>query len=269
MEKQIQSLLTDPRILDQDYLFFDNNPFKAPPLDIKIIQDLNTGRAFTQTYAKLITKQGRQILLPVIFYIDGANTGHFVDLALTAVKFTFGIFTRKAREKEHMWRTLGYIPAFSTTVSQGKKQIQETDHLEKDAMCGHMSDAEIPENAEEDVQKTQDLHAMLAVIFEQYLKIQDTGFIWDLHYQNNLYKDVEFVLFTPFFKLDTEEAEKICRKCTLRTKRAQNVCRYCECPLDKTDRPYSKSKMKEQAKIQRLCTQNNVQKLKKIGQNRI
>ena len=106
----LESLLTDPRIQEEDYLFYDNDPFAPPPDHLDYVKDLNTGQAYTKTYQKLIEPGKRQVLLPVIFYIDGANTGHFVDLPITAVKISLGIFTRKARDKEHMWRILGYIP---------------------------------------------------------------------------------------------------------------------------------------------------------------
>ena len=89
----IQSLLTDPRITDDDYLFFGNNPFQGPPSNLNYVQDLNTGRAYVATHKKLIKHPHKQILLPVIFYIDGANTGQFVDLPLTAVKISLRIFT--------------------------------------------------------------------------------------------------------------------------------------------------------------------------------
>ena len=57
---------------------------------------------------------------------------------------------------------------------------------------------------------------LLEKIFEGYLKIQESGFVWDLHYNKRLYRDVEFVLFTPFFKLDSDEAEQLCGKYTSR-----------------------------------------------------
>ena len=89
----IQLLLTDPRITDDDYLFFGNNPFQGPPSNLNYVQDLNTGRAYIATYKKMIKHPHKQILLPVIFYINGANTGQFVDLPLTAVKILLRIFT--------------------------------------------------------------------------------------------------------------------------------------------------------------------------------
>jgi hypothetical protein len=61
-----------------------------------------------------------QILLPVIFYIDAATTGQFADLPVTAVKFSLGIFTRLARQKEYCWQILGYIPAITKHKSKGR-----------------------------------------------------------------------------------------------------------------------------------------------------
>ena len=38
----VQSLLTDPRITDEDYLFFNNDPFEPPPDDLDYVEDINT-----------------------------------------------------------------------------------------------------------------------------------------------------------------------------------------------------------------------------------
>ena len=35
------SLLSDPRIVDSDYLFRDNNPFALPPAHLGAIKDVN------------------------------------------------------------------------------------------------------------------------------------------------------------------------------------------------------------------------------------
>ena len=97
------SLLTDPRITDDDYLFFGDDPLAPPPPQLNMVKDLNTGRAYLKTYQQLITRPGKQVLLPVIFYIDAATTGQFADLPVTAVKFSLGIFTRLARQNEYCW----------------------------------------------------------------------------------------------------------------------------------------------------------------------
>ena len=95
-EAVLQSLLTDPRIDDDHYMFHGDNPLNGPPKKVKHVKDLNTGRAYTETYKVMINDPTKQILLPVIFYIDGANTGQFVDLPITAVRISLGIFSRKA-----------------------------------------------------------------------------------------------------------------------------------------------------------------------------
>jgi len=82
------------------------------------------------------------VLLPVIFYIDGASTGQFVDLPITAMKFTLGIFNRKAREKPHMWRTLGYVPKIVTQKSLGRRMWFESGHVDSVLDTEGMEDGE-------------------------------------------------------------------------------------------------------------------------------
>jgi hypothetical protein len=94
----MESLLTDPKIVDDHYLVCSNDPLSAPPKwkDIGKIGDINTGKAYVELYAKLIKKLGKQVLLPIIIYTDGTATGQFLDLPVTPFKFTLGIFKRKA-----------------------------------------------------------------------------------------------------------------------------------------------------------------------------
>ncbi|CAB9531417.1 hypothetical protein (Partial), partial [Seminavis robusta] len=92
----VESLLTDPRWEDEDWLFFDNkngepDPFAPPHNDLKQIGNLNTGLAYRETYKKLITKTDKQILVRLPLYIDGAVTGEFDKLQDTALKISLGI----------------------------------------------------------------------------------------------------------------------------------------------------------------------------------
>ena len=57
----IQSLLTDLRVQPEHYLWFNDDPLASPPADLDYISDLNTGKSYTETYKKLITKPGKQI----------------------------------------------------------------------------------------------------------------------------------------------------------------------------------------------------------------
>ena len=266
----LQSLLTDPRIVDDDYLFFDDNPLLPPTYDYENdpIGDINTGLAYKATYEKLITWPGRQVLLPIIFYIDGAATGQFADLPVTALKFTLGIFNRKAREKPHLWRTLGYIPPVSKHTSQGKRHFRESGHV--DAPLAHPElldgEGELPLT---DVSVAQDLHTMLAKIMEEFVEIQESGFDWDLMYKGTLYQGIEFVLFVPFIKADTEEADRLCGHYTSRGRHVAQICRYCCCPTKKADQPRAQYSRKTVAMIDDLVKQNDQDGLRLISQQNI
>ena len=109
-EDMVASILTDPRFGDEDFLHFGNDPLAGPPDDLDHIADINTGRCHIETHKKLITKPGRQMLVPIVWYLDGAATGQFNALNVEALKFTIGILNRRARDKECAWRTLGHVP---------------------------------------------------------------------------------------------------------------------------------------------------------------
>jgi len=67
----IQQLLTDPCVRPEDYLFNDkNDPFAPPAADLDCIADLNAGLSYLETWKRLITKPGKQILCPIVVYID-------------------------------------------------------------------------------------------------------------------------------------------------------------------------------------------------------
>ena len=68
--------------------------------------------------------------------------------------------------------------------------------------------------------------------------------MWDLSYKNKLHKDVEFVLFTLFNKVDSDEAEKLCSKFTSRTGNVSMLCRYVQCPTKDSDKPFARYEVK-------------------------
>jgi hypothetical protein len=108
----VLSLLTDPRWDTEDWLYFEDDPFAAPPENLSYVADLNTGEAYLETYKRLITKE-RQILVALPLYIDGAVTGQFDKLQVTALKMSIGLLNRRARDREHAWRSLGFVTNYT------------------------------------------------------------------------------------------------------------------------------------------------------------
>jgi hypothetical protein len=265
----IQSLLTDPRIAPNDYLFFEDDPFAPPPEGLDYIADLNTGQSYIATHKALITKPGKQILLLTPLHIDGAATGHFVDLPITPVKIALGFHTSAAREKGHFWGTLGYIPSPTKIKSKGKRQLVDSGHADGAINYHQMLENE-GQVGGQSAHPSHDLHAMLDVILASYVKLQKTGGIkWDFVYNGKVYKGVEFMFFAPFVRCDADEADKLCGKYTSRGRNVAQLCRCCKCPTSKCNDPDANYPPKKAQQIARLAEQNNGQALQQMVQQNI
>jgi len=263
----IRSLLTDPRIEAEDYIFRDGNPF-APPQNANTIGDLHTGRAYSATYRELIERPDEQILLPVILYIDGASTSQFSDHEITAVKMSLGIYTRKARDRPWMWRVLGYVPPISKQKSRGKRLFIDSKHLDAIRVVHEAQENE--GNLEGPyIHPAQDFHAMLDKVLESFVKLQNKGFVWDLSYNGNVYKNTEFVPFVPFIKCDTKEANILCGSYTNQGKNVAQLCRYCKCPTMESDDFKANYPMKTKPHIEGLVRQGKLDELKSLSQQPI
>ena len=125
----IVHLLTDPRVEDADYLFFQDDPLAPPPENITYVADLNTGDAYLKSYQQKITKPN-QVLLAVPMYIDGCSTGQFSDLPVTSLKLSLGIHNRQARDKERSWLELGWVPQVRKESARGKKMRHKRPFLQ-------------------------------------------------------------------------------------------------------------------------------------------
>ena len=297
---QVQSLLTDPRICQSDYLFHDNDPFAPPPEHLSHISDVNTGLAYRETYKRLIKDPRRDVLLPIIFYMDGAVTGQYDKLPIEALKFTLGIFKGVARNRKSAWRELGYVTKFLAEETKGIDQIRKSGHMDienyfetEDSVIGNEDggllssddvevndyddnaddadedDDDVNQDLEEEVVldscSAQDLHAMLDVFLSSYREIEEFGFEWDLRYNDSTHR-VHFIPFVLFIKGDTVEHDKHCGSYTSRTKHVQQLCRYCCCPSIHTDEPYRRDERKHPKMIQDLVDACDEHGLKAISQ---
>ena len=294
---QVQSLLTDPRIRQCDYLFHDNDPFAAPPEHLSYISDVNSGLAYRETYKKLITDPTKQVLLPIIFYMDGAVTGQYDKLPIEALKFTLGIFKGVARNRKSAWRELGYVTNFFAEETQGLDQIRKSRHMDtqnyfetesvdlgdditNEPQHDDMSDDdecidddinsdvnEVVSDDEENDDHDDDEVAMDTCsaqdLHAMLAKFLENGFEWDLHYNDSTHR-VQFIPFVLFIKGDTVEHDKHCGSYTNRTKYVQQLCCYCCCPNINTDEPYRRDDKKHPKMIQDL-----VDGLKAISQQYI
>ena len=243
-QDNVLSLLTDPRWQDKDWLYFDEDPFAPPPEDLSYIEDINTGQAYRETYKKLITKPN-QILVAVPLYIDGAVTGQYDKLQVTALKMTLGILNRRARDKEYAWKSLGYVTNYTKEDSRGKKIFVESGHIA--AFEQYVTDDEgedghsvVDPDVDMDIDKAADYHAILDVLLESLDQLMKDGMVVDIYYKGKRYANTEVVFFSPFIKCDGDEGDKLCCLYRSRSKGQQSLCRYCMCPNGDTDNQEAK-----------------------------
>ena len=262
----IESLLTDPRVKDSDYLFHQNDPLSPPP-PVSMggnISELHTARAYYAAYEKFIKFPGKQVLLPIVMYIDGAITGQFSSLPVTALKIALGIHKKKFREKEYAWRTLGYVAQVSTPTSRGNQLFYETRHMDTEFV--QLVQDEGGDEITDEVCKAQDLHTMLDHLLTSYVDVQNNGFVWDLRYRGKTYKDIEFVPFVMFVKCDTDEADVLCGSYKSRMRGVAQLCRYCTCPTEESDLVFALYPPKTVKMIQDLVDARNFDGLQKLSQ---
>ncbi len=257
-------LLSDPRLCDDDYLFFDDDPMAGIPEEFERVGDVNTGRAYRETYNQLIapelyTESGRRrVLLPLIFYIDGCQYGNFSHLNIEILKFTTGLFKGATREHDWAWRALGYVRKRCKRNQTATENIQQSRHVEAksflkdpthrakqfpqmDGPADFNWEVYAIDNGRRKKGKkkaprinAQDFHAMLNTIMASYKIIEEEGgLVWDLRYKAKTYP-LLLVPFIIFMKADSVEADKLCGAYGSKAKDVKCICRYCCIPTAET-----------------------------------
>ena len=263
----LQRLLTDPRIKPMDYLFWDQNPLAPPPENLDYVMDLNTGKAYLDTYALLVTEEGQQ-LMGVTLYTDGTAVSHFHDMEIIQVNIALGIMTREARNRAYCWAPLGYIEKVHEQGGRGRTILKEANHLEsQDGQESVDSDETVILASGVGDSSAQDFHAMMSVVLEDFVELQNQGFLWD-HYDTvlaKLHQNIHYHLFVPFIKADSKEADLICGKYAQRFS-AQQICRKCHIPLSESDDHLAKHKLKTADEIRKLVQNADLPGLKALSQ---
>lgn len=263
----IQQLLTDPRIQDSDYLFFDDDPRAPPPENITKLKDLTTGTAFRDTHKIMINPEKGEQLFPLPVYIDGAHISNFHDLELIQVRTAIGLWNLVTRRQEWAWGIIGYIEKVHEQGGVGRDIWTEGNHMEyQDG-----SDTDDHSSAAESIfgigkENVEDLHAMIGVIFQSMAPIQKRGFMWDMPYKGTIYRNIHFKIFIPFVKCDNTEADKLCGKYQMRTGNVAQICRCCHIPLAEANDHLHKPKPKTVPEISNLVAKGKTDGLQAISQ---
>jgi len=272
---QLVSMLTDPRVKDSDYLFHNNNPFCPPPdpRESNKIGDINTGLAYYEAYHRWVKDPYRDVILPIIFYIDGAISGQFQNLPIEALKMINGLLKQPARDNnEYASRNLGYVTSYIAEKTQGKAIIKESIAMDADAYLSEDEEVKshLPNpkpNAFDPEHASADWHFMLDYFLQPFYDLQqEGGFEWDFRYRNKTFP-VRFIPVVLFVKGDTQEHDKHCGHYLSRTHHVKQLCRYCTCPAAETDDPYAGPyELKSPKMLRKLVKAKDLKALKLLSQ---
>ena len=205
----LYSLLNDELLMDPDKLLidldFNSNPSHGRTK--QIIDDIDSGFVYKKACATHINRSNKEILCPIIFFIDKTHTDVQGRLCLEQIRFTLGIFNRETRSNPNAWRTLGYITDQSYIKTKNS------------------------------FEKNQDYHHMISVILQDFKLAQSKLIEWDLMEPNELkWITVFFRLLVLFIIGDTDGQDKLAGRYTSRNG-IQKPCRYCDTSFDDTDDP--------------------------------
>jgi hypothetical protein len=232
----LYSILTDKELMNPiNLLLSEQNQLSyIPPKRHQIIDDIHTGKCYKMAYQKYISDPSKELLCPIIFFIDKTHTDIHGRLCLEPVQFTLGIFNRETRGKPRAWRTLGYI-----SDNQRKPNDSYADKL-------------------------KDYHVMLSKILETFKQAQKAPIIWKFLLRDGSYKIYAMKIPVLFIIGDTEGQDKLCGRYSC-LKNPKRLCRYCNCPFEETDNPYAKFSYTKQHPIERLIERGDEISLKRYS----
>ena len=214
---------------DDNLLLNKENIFKLPNTN-DMLSDINTGSVYRQAYNTYIKNPNREILCPIIFFIDKMHTDVKGRLCLEQIRFTLRIFKEELWHRPEFWRTLGYI--------------LDQKHI-------------LVDNASD---KMKDYQAMVDLILTSLKKAQHEAIGWDLSYNNKVYC-IYFRCPVMFIIGDTDGHDKLvgCFQC--HTQLVKRLHQYCDCPTDKTNDPWYACNYVKHRTITKLIGKNDHEKL--------
>lgn len=211
--QMVRSLLSDPELMKDENLVFENDALERPPKKARI-GEVNTGRWHRKAY-KNLCRDPLDLLCSLTLFIDKTHTALLGKLNLEPVSFTLNIFKREIRNQAKAWRPLGYV----TDLHVKSRKVRGREEPERFGMS------------------MRDYHCIMSAILESLINVQKSGgFRWNLTYRG-VTKQVNFKVPIALINGDTQGQDKLCGKYGSYNEGVTRICRYCDCPFDDADNP--------------------------------
>ena len=201
-EYQLALLLSNEEIMKPENLLFPNldDPFELTPVDGPL-EDVNSG-FFHHKMVRFLCKWKNDLLFPLVDFCDGTNVSRN---SLEPYLRCFGILNRKTRNKPESWFALGFFePLVNFSPLDPNQKYESTDKL-------------------------NDYHHVLKFLMKDCVKLEETGFIFDLDLGTNRKFEVVFRPVTQLVLGDCKGADALCGRFGSHRK-TKGICRDCDCP---------------------------------------
>ena len=208
----IYSLLDDVDLMQKKNLIFKQHPLEDPTERlVDLYTDINDGSCYVDAYSIYCTNKNKDVLCPLIFFIDKTHTDAKGNQKIEPIMFTLGIFNKETRNKEKAWRTIGFIPALDQ-VSNKKLSADK---------------------------KNNDYHSMLTIVLSPLIRLQsDNGIDYEIDYDDSKIK-VTLKIPILFVTGDSEGQDKLVGRKNqyIGINEGAHICRYCDIQYDLIDQP--------------------------------
>ena len=202
--RALQSLLTNVSLIKEENLSFPNennptSPCRVPEFTSdSLICELHHGEWWVETWKKKCHPDKDELLVPIIFYMDGIAIDRHGSTTLCPLNMTLGIFSDFTRStRPDAWETLYFHP-------QGKSNVS--------------------------VDNVNNLHNGLRAALASFRAIcESSDDIWwhNCPWNGKLW-NVRLKFAVAFFVGDTEQHDKLCGHFT--SANTKMICRHCNCP---------------------------------------
>ena len=213
----LNSLLTNSHILKEENLSFPNSetPYSYENVpSVNVISELHHGKWWSDTWQKRCKANSKEILVPIILYMDGISLDAHGRLSLTPLNMTLGIFNNATRKKDYAWETIYFHPDSSYMSSRQTKKSKP-------------------------IHNQQNLHMGLSVALQSFKDICESES--NIVFQQLPWNGKEWVVHMKFaiaFVIgDTELHDKLTNRFGGRNDGVKYVCRHCNCPNEQLTNP--------------------------------
>ena len=234
----LQSLLSNHSIMKEENLSFPdkNSPFSSVDISgngTPLIEELHHGEWWSRTWQSKCAPGSKEILVPVILYMDGISLDAHGRLTLTPLNMTLGIFNVATRsQRPDAWETIYW-------------------HPDKNFLSANHSNTPSSED------NIQNLHNGLEVALRSFKDVCEhkDGVLWDgLPYGGRIWNGVKMKFAIAYVVGDTEQHDRLCGRYICYNGAVSKICRHCNINTEDACFPRKQQKTRLWTPSDFICT---------------